>query len=92
MFGVAIGTDVRDIWKNWLYLMGYGSPRWRSTKAAREAEQDLGWDVRVNVNHSNKSFEIAWDSVSHDSYLGPYQNFIAEQSKECCVFNIEGVT
>lgn len=57
--------------------------------------QDLDWDVKVKVNHSNKSIWTEWDMVSNDSYLGPYQNkncFTAEQSKQCYVINIEGNT
>lgn len=34
----------------------YGDPKWRSTKAAGEKGRDLGREVKVRVNHSNKSF------------------------------------
>ena len=41
----------------------YGSPKWRSTKAAGEKGQDLDWEVWVRVNHSNKSFWTEWEII-----------------------------
>lgn len=79
---MGINERLKGRKKGWAFFEAcqiYGSPKWRSTKAAGEKGQDLDWEVRVRVNHSNKSFWTEWEIIFlNDSCVGPYQNFITE--------------
>ena len=53
-------TERRERWAFFEACQFYGTLKWTSAKAVRGIGQDLGWEVRVRVNHSIIQERASW--------------------------------
>lgn len=64
----------------------YNRPNWRASEAAGQIRQDLdftklGLELIIQIRAS----WTEWKIVHNESFLGPYQNFTANQPKQYCI-------